>query len=160
MTVFSAKRVSRVQSLQLNDVIEKAFPLFEPINEKKWAYGWELELIYPKTEVIAEGLVFKTKGHATDEKIWTLTKLDKEQFQIEYLNIEHKFLLGNILINCEENSDSTTTAVVTYIYTALSEKGNNYIDTFTAEFFKNWLDSWEKSINYYLDTGTILEEPH
>ncbi len=37
MNVFSAKRVSRVQSLQLNAVIEKAFPLFEPINEKIWA---------------------------------------------------------------------------------------------------------------------------
>lgn len=145
MNVFSAKRVSRVQSLQLNAVIEKAFPLFEPINEKIWAQGWELELIYPNTEVIAEGLIFKTKGHATDKKIWIITKLDKEQFQIEYLNIELEFLLGNILINCEENSDSTTTAFVTYIYTALSEKGNNYIDTFTAEFFKNLVGFLGKS---------------
>lgn len=145
MNVFSAKRVSRVQSLQLNAVIEKAFPLFEPINEKIWAQGWELELIYPNTEVIAEGLIFKTKGHATDKTIWIITKLDKEQFQIEYLNIELEFLLGNILINCEENSDSMTTAFVTYIYTALSEKGNNYIDTFTAEFFKNLVGFLGKS---------------
>ncbi len=155
-----AKRATRTQNLRLNAPIDRVFPLFEPINEMKWAYGWKLELIYPKTEMIEEGLVFKTKGLASAEKIWIISKLDKEQFQIEYLNIEPEFLLGKILINCEKNSDNTTTAVVTYIYTALSERGNDYINTFTAEFFKNWLDSWEKAINFFLDTGTILKELH
>ena len=48
-----AKRATRTQNLRLNAPIDRVFPLFEPINEMKWAYGWKLELIYPKTEMIA-----------------------------------------------------------------------------------------------------------
>jgi len=136
------------------------FPLFEPINEKKWAYGWELDVIYPTTAQIEEGMVFKTRGHDLDEKIWTISKFDKKQFLIEYINIEPGSKLCKIQIQCKGNSDNSTTANVTYRLTALSEKGNDYIDTFTDKYYEKWIVSWQKAIHHYLETGTILKKPH
>lgn len=157
---FKAKQVTRSQEIRLDASIELVFPLFEPINEKKWAYGWDLEVIYPISEVVQEEMVFRTAGNVSDERIWTVSKFDRENHLIEYIYVEPSILLAKIQIRCNDSSGITTTAIITYNFTALSDKGNEFIDTFTDKYYKDWIASWQKAINFYLETGTILKEPH
>ena len=93
MDVFSAKRISKVQSLHLNAATEKIFPLFKPI-------------IARKIQTVRQRLL-----------LHTFTRLFRKR--------------------------GITTSII-----------------LPKSVLKNWLNSWEKAINYYLDTGTILEESH
>jgi len=39
---------------------------------------------------------------------------------------------------------------VTYIFTALSEEGNKFIDGFSEAYFSDYIDSWGVALNRFL----------
>ena len=47
---------------------------------------------------------------------------------------------------------------ILYTYTAVSAAGNNFIDSFTEEIFLEAVTFWEKSMNYFLETGERLKK--
>ena len=45
---------------------------------------------------------------------------------------------------------------ISYTYTGITPEGNAFIDDFTEEAFLEAVTFWEKSMNYYLETGNRL----
>ncbi len=155
---FIAQRVSRTQTICLSALPERVFPLFEPIGEKAWAEGWEPQMLFPASGVAEPGTVFTTRNSEGNESIWTMSVYDPVNFHLAYLRTTPGSLVGQIDIHCQEESDGTTGASVTYTFTALSEDGNEFTARFTEAHYQAMMADWERAINHYLAHGQVL--PH
>jgi hypothetical protein len=155
---FVAQRVSKTAVIQLNGSIEKVFSLFGAFEERKWADKWNPKLVYPLTERIEEGTVFKTKGHGHNEAgfLWIVTKYQPNEHLIQYL-VSTENRCWTIIIKCT-GSDKLTSAEITYSYTGLNLIGNQINPIAIQSIYKQNLKDWEKAINYYLQSGKTLKE--
>lgn len=156
MSSFKAKRVSRKFIHKIDSTPDKIFPLICPVKQLDWLDGWNFEMIYSESGISEEGCVFKTKHEGDVDTIWVITKHDVENFIIEYIRITPGVLIVKININLEHRYSNITDVNTEYIFTALSEKGNEFIEGKSSKQFFNMMKWWEKSINYYLDSGKKL----
>ena len=158
-TVFKAKRISRTSSIILNASLKTVFPLFGPIEEKKWAYGWNPQIIFSSTNRLEQKMIFKTGHREKDENdyIWIVSKLLPQQALIEYTVFASKKVWW-ITIQCQEKiSNQTTRAEITYTFTGLTEKGNAISAKHLARLYAHDLKDWEEAINYFLETGKTFQ---
>ncbi len=156
---FEAKRVSKTRDIVLNGRIEDVYPLFGAIEEKKWARGWDLELIYSETKLIEKNMIFTTKGkdEGENEYLWNVTQYKPEEYIIEY-TVSTGNRVWSILVICSEIDENNTKATISYTYTGLNSKGNELNESHIKRMYAEDLKDWERAINYYLETGGILIE--
>lgn len=158
-TVFKSERISKTSTITLNAPIDKVFPLFNPINEKEWAAGWNPHVLYPSTGSVEERMVFRTLSHhgQGSDSIWTITKYHPDQSFIEYFVFTSERLWW-ISIQCDEgNGGDKTVAKITYTYNGLTEAGNLMNEKALEAMFHSELKDWEEAINHYLLTGKRLD---
>ena len=154
-TNFKSEKVSKTATIILDENISTVFPLFGAFEERKWAKGWELDLIYPDTEIIEEGTTFKTKGHGHGESefLWIVSKYEPEKFLIQYLvSTENRY--WTITVTCKAIEADKTSAEITYAFIGLNEMGNKINEHFLALMYENDLKDWEEEINNYLKNSS------
>ena len=158
MKAFQAQRVSRSHTITLNDEPGKVFSLFTPEEEKNWAPGWDYIPLFPPDGKIEKDLMFLTTSHdhANVQAIWIVCNYKPLNYSIEYLRIEPENKIGKIEIICDDTGDGQTSATVTYTYTSLSIEGNLFIESFTEEYFSQYVTYWEEAITHYLKTGEMI----
>lgn len=78
MNSFKSVRVTKTGELNLSAPVNEVFPLFDPINEKKWAADWDFTAVFPNPAVAEPGFTFTTQRHHDPETVWVLSKLDRE----------------------------------------------------------------------------------
>jgi len=150
---FVSERASKSAVIIINGEVEKIFPLFGAFEERKWAEGWNPELIYPSAEIIEEGTTFKTNahGHGEAEFIWRVTKYEPAGFIIQYLvSTENRYWM--ITIKCSRAGVNKTSAEITYTYIGLNETGNKLNEHSLQRMFEHGLKDWEEAMNNYLKT--------
>ena len=164
-TTFKAKRISRTSSIILNASLKTVFPLFGPIEEKKWTHGWDPQIVFSSTNKLELKMVFKTQmtGHKEKEDsdcIWIVSRFLPQQALIEYTVFTFERVWW-ITIQCqEEKSNLTTRAKITYIFTGLTENGNSINQKHLARIYEHDLKDWEEAINYFLRTGKCIRQDH
>jgi hypothetical protein len=154
---FKAEHIKQSATIHLDAPINKVFPLFGPIREKDWAYGWNPQVIYPGDTLVAKQMVFRTQGglHGSPETYtWVIVNYEPLQSTIEYM-VSASERLWFITVSCRP-SGSDTLATVTYSYTGLTEEGNRKNKQAIIDMFASELKDWEAAINHYLKTGTQL----
>lgn len=151
---FIAEKISKTATIHLDGDVNNVFPLFGAFEERKWAEGFDPELIYPAIEVIEEGTIFKTGGRGLGESefIWRVLVFEAEIHLIQYLvyTVNRQW---TITINCTPLSKNKTEAKVTYTFTGLNEKGNEHNKQMLEIMFQHNLKDWEREINTYLVTA-------
>jgi hypothetical protein len=149
-------RISKCAVITLDGAIEKVFPLFGPVMEKAWAEDWNPEIIYPKSGVVEEHMVFRTKAHHPSEAFytWVITQYNPERYQIEY-TVSTVNRVWFIRVTCKPTA-SKTMAEICYTYTGLTESGDDLNRHALAKMYAKDLKDWEEAINYYLNTGKKL----
>jgi len=155
MSVQEHLRVKRSRTIEITGPIEAVFPLFEPMNEKKWVADWNPTVIYPPNGTVEEGLVFTTEKDG-EPAIWTLTHYNAGDHRVEYNKVEPGHVVINVAVRCEPGNDDTTRVTVSYTMTALSDRGQNSVAAFTDDHYEEWMAQWTRAINHYLATGTLL----
>lgn len=155
--MFTAERISKCSTILLNGSMEKVFPLFGPVLEKEWAYGWNPEIIYSVFGEVEEHMIFRTKAHHAPEDFytWVITQYDPDQHHIEY-TVSTPNRIWFIGVQCKA-SDGKTIATVCYTYTGLNETGNQLNRAALEKMFADDLKDWEEALNYYLANGKILQ---
>lgn len=150
-------QISKEAIISLNGNVKEVFPLFGYWEEKKWAYGWNPELVYPQEPAVNEGIVFKTKSSFSDESYytWIISKYQPEDYLLEY-TVSTVNRIWVIRVKCIDK-DKSTEAIIRYTYTGLNKKGIPYNKKALADIFKEDLNDWELAINHYLETGKILK---
>ncbi len=151
------KQISNTATIQLNDFVEKVFPLFSPLGEKKWVNGWDPLFLYPKSGEFSENLVFKTKSSNTIEKEfnWILSYLNQKDFIVVY-TVFTENRVWTIKVQCEKYGNKKTKAKIQYTFTGLNETGDKINKESLEKMFNQKLKNWEDAINYFLETGKML----
>jgi hypothetical protein len=149
-------RVVRTASFDLAGPKDVVFPLFGPDREREWAWGWRPEPVDPGRVVSEEGAVFMT-SHQGDRAVWVVSRYDPEAGEVEYVTFRHDDRLGVISIVVTPTAAGGSHVEVTYTFTALSEKGMQHIAHFTEEYYRAMMNTWQRAINHYLETGEVLK---
>jgi hypothetical protein len=151
-------RIQRSATIHLEATIDQAFPLFGPIREKDWAYGWNPQVVYPKDTLVEKHMVFRTQGglHGSPETYtWVIVNYEPSIATIEYMVTAFE-RLWFITVSCSA-AGLRTEATVTYSYTGFTEHGCRKNDQAITEIFASDLKDWQAALNHYLKTGTQLQ---
>ena len=86
MKYFKAEHCERECEIKLNGTVQDVFPLFTPLEEKKWAKNWDPVVIYPHSNKIEKGTVFRSYHHEEGYAYWVIADYDKKNYKIRYVN--------------------------------------------------------------------------
>ncbi len=126
------------------------FPLFSAEGEKSWVPGWDYKNLMGSTD-LHEDYIFITANHdhAASDAIWLVKRYQPEIYRIEFYKVEPGEKVGIVKVKCAEVSEYRTEVEVSYEYIALSEKGENFIETFTDRVYKEFIDEWRILLEAY-----------
>ncbi len=154
-----AERISRSAEIILNDRIDKVFPLFGPVREMDWEYGWNPEIVYTNDRLVEKGMIFKSPARFEGEQpyVWVITQYRPSEYLIEY-TVSSSDRVWFIQVGCEPIGTKTK-ANVSYTFTALNEHGAELNRIALEQMYSSNLKDWEEALNYYLKTGRALGSP-
>ncbi len=155
---FKAKRITRTYCQTINAIPEKVFPLLCPIREADWLDGWQYTMIYSESGLIETGAVFSTPHEGKEDTVWVVTKHDLEKHEVEFTRFTHKSITCVLKIVVRQKDENSSYVNISYTYTGITSKGNDFIDNYTQESFLEGVTFWEKSMNYFLETGERLKK--
>jgi hypothetical protein len=112
------------------------FPLFDPINEARWAEGWRMTPVQPVPFRVERNAVFLTESQG-GPAIWTIVRFEPEAHVIEYLVLVPGLMQRWITVRCAAEGDATRVSV-TYELTALGPEGNQALSRYDAAFIDAW----------------------
>jgi hypothetical protein len=148
---FKAEQFVQNASIVLSGNIEKVFPLFGAMEEKKWSEGWNPIPIFPASGNMQDGFIFQTPDHVPGASLltWVVSKYDLTRHQVQYI-ITGSNRVIMISINCSKLVENSTKAEITYQLTGLNEEGNEISHHLIDKMFEHNLKDWETAINNYL----------
>jgi len=155
---FRPQRITREYRQTIKATPEKVFALLCPVREAEWLDGWRYNTIYSESGLVEDGAVFNTPNEGEEDTIWIVTKYDSETLEVEFARFTHKSRTCVLRIAVKSKDENSSYVDVSYTYTGITPAGNNFIDNFTQEEFLELVTFWEKSMNYYLETGNRLNK--
>jgi len=154
---FQAKRISRSYRQTINATPDQVFPLICPVREAEWLEDWDFKMIYSQTGLAEEGAVFSTSYAGEEDTIWIITKHDPIKHEVVFVRVTPASRASILTVGIKEKDERSSYVDITYTYTAITDAGNTFIDNYTEEFFQRNMKHWEKSMNFFLETGNLLK---
>jgi hypothetical protein len=151
-------KVSREHSFTVALPASDAFPLFEPIGEKKWAEGWNPVFPSAGDLPLRDGSVFTVEaprpdGRGVMQSVWSVSLYAPPRL-IEYRNVVLGLRATRISVECVADGEKRTKVTVRYEYTGLSAEGDALIGQITPGHYAAMIDQWGEAIAAYLKRGT------
>ncbi len=154
MQITKPKRASHTYRQRLLATPDQVFPLLCPVRESEWAVGWLPERVISASGVAERDCVFITSDdHGTG--IWYVTRHEPENLFVEMLKIVPDVTACRLTIQLSPDT-SGCLADVTYTHTSLGPAGDDFVATFTSEYYKSFMEAWENELNHFLTTGRRL----
>jgi len=143
-------RVKHSADFQLEQPADVLFPLFSAEGEKFWVPGWDYKNIMGTTD-LHEDYIFVTENHdhASSNAIWLVKRYEPGKFFIEFYKVEPEDKVGIVSVKCSELSETSTNVNVVYEYIALSDKGSEFISSFTGQVYKDFIGEWQQLLEAY-----------
>jgi hypothetical protein len=154
---FQAKHITRNYEQTINAAPSKVFDLLCPVKEAQWLEGWDYTLLHSESGLAEEGCVFLSRQEGEKDTIWMITERDVHSREIEFVRATPESRIARLTIAVDEKAATVSKVKITYVITALCEEGNQFLEAFTEEKFTEVMKFWEKSMNYYLETGKKME---
>ena len=158
MNAFAGRRMVDNYHGKIDSSPGEVFPLLCPVREYDWLEGWACDMIYSDSGVAENNCVFKSEFHSGIEATWVTVKRDDEDFVFELIIFFPDIAVIRMDVSLAENGDGTTTLNWVRTMTGLSENGNQLLDQFTGEPFRQRMDWLIDSLNRYLKTGEKLKK--
>jgi hypothetical protein len=156
MSDFTAKRVVREYTQVANAAPDVVFPLLSPVKESEWLDGWKFTMLYSKSGEAETDCVYKTQHSVEEETLWTITKYDAEAMALEFVRLTNNVSVIKIEVAIEDNHNGSCIIRNKYTFTSISERGNEFVEGNSARSFEKMMQWREKSLNYYLGSGSKL----
>jgi len=143
-------RIKHTEEFQIDQPADVLFPLFSAEGETRWVPGWNYKNIMGHND-LHEDYIFVTENHdhALGEAVWLVKRYQPETHYVQFYKVEPVYRAGIITVKCNAISKSKTRVRVSYEYIALSEKGNDFIDSFTDEKYKQFIGEWKRLLEKY-----------
>lgn len=135
----------------------KVFPLLCPVRESEWLEGWKASVIHSLSGVVEKDAVFSTPHKSGSNTIWAVTHYDQEAFQVNFARVTDEVEVVFITIELEDNGDHCL-AHVEYKFVPFADGRKYHLEQSLPTRFPAMIDWWEKSLNHYLETGTMLTQ--
>ena len=153
---FTARRTTKTYRQAINAPPEKVFPLICPVREAEWLQGWRYAMIYSESGLIEEGAVFSTPHDGEADTVWIVTKHDPATREVEFTRFTPGSRICVLRIAVGAKAGTSSFVDISYTYTATTLAGNTFIESLTDEVFVEAVSFWERSMNYFLETGKQL----
>jgi len=146
------RKIKHTATFEMEQPVTELFPLFSAEGEKLWLPGWDYENIMGGTD-LHEDYVFLTKSHdhASTKAIWVVKEYDPDEYHVQFYKLEPEEKIGVIEVECIRLNKSSTKVQVSYEYIGLSEKGNQFIEGFTASEYEGFISEWETLLEKYFE---------
>jgi hypothetical protein len=113
-------------------------------------------MIYSESGLIEEDAVFSTPHEGEEDTVWIVTKHDPKKREVEFVRFTHESRICVLRIAVRAKAEHSSFVDISYTYTATTPAGNDAIDRLTQEAFVEGVAFWERSVNYFLETGRKL----
>jgi hypothetical protein len=133
---------------------EAVFPLLCPVREADWIEGWDPLLVVSDSGVAERDCVFVTPAQAADA-IWYITRHEPGSGIVEMIKMTPKVTACRLSIQLRA-VEGGCEADITYAHTSLGPDGDAFVASFTADFYRRFMQDWESRINHYLREGSAL----
>ena len=96
---FVSKSIRKQASITLHGPVDTVWPLFDPVNETKWAPAWQPEFVFPADGSVREGMVLRTASHGGEssalinERLHTVTSDSWSAFAAAHPDLFERGLL-------------------------------------------------------------------
>ncbi len=154
---FKSQRITREYRQTINATPETVFPLLCPVRETEWLDGWDYRMVYSESGLIEEGAVFSTEHAGEADTIWIVTRHNCKTREVEFTRFTHQSRICVLKIAVTAKNEKSSFVDISYSYTGITPAGNEFVDGFTEEAFAKAMFFWEKSMNYFLETGNKLK---
>lgn len=154
MTIVKPNRATRTYTQHLVAPPSSVFPLLCPVREADWIEGWDPPLVVSASGVAERDCVFTTSGAPVDA-IWYITRHEPEAGFVEMLKITPSVTACRLTIQLR-SSPGGCDAFIAYSHTSLGPEGDQFVASFTDDFYRDFMQTWESKINHYLHHGTAL----
>ena len=154
MHIKPPNRVSQTYRQRLLAAPTRVFPLLCPVRETEWANGWLPELVISASGVAELDCVFVTPADPVTA-LWYITRHEPEKLFVEMLKITPGVTACRVSIQLAAEG-SECIADVTYTHTSLGSAGDEFVAKFTGEYYRQFMQVWEKELNHFLTTGRRL----
>jgi len=149
---FMARVVSHSEEFFLERDIASVFPLFSPEGEKLWAPGWDYtNLLDSKGLQRDDVFLTDSHDHKSTNAIWIVSDYDPVKHYVSYYKVEPGEKVGKVVVECFQQTDTSTLVKVSYKYIGLSDSGNEFVAGFTKEAYKVFIDEWHSLLLRYFE---------
>ena len=148
------KHLEHRHVITLAGPLERVFPLFTPRGEIDWVPDWSPQFLYPADGVPVEGMVFRT-GAGEEVTLWACADWQPAAHRVRYARVTPASRFGFVEVTCGALDPARTQASVAYAFTALSEVGEAYLESLTAEAFVSMIEGWRESIDAFLGAPAV-----
>ena len=145
--------VRRDGQITLDASVKRVFPLFGPLNEAKWAPGWQPLIKYRGNTDL--GMVFTTNS-SPHPATWIVSLYDENSHSIQYTVVFGDDHVEQLDISCQAASAAETRCHIGYSMTALTDSARDAVENYTQEKHEQRIAHWQMAINHYLETGTRI----
>ena len=144
------KSVKHTHSYVLNQPVDVLFPLYSAEGEKLWVPGWDYTSPMNTTD-LHEDFIFLTgtHDHSSTQAIWLVKRYEPDVYFVQFYKVEPGDKVGIISVQCTPLAPDKTDTEVSYEYIALSEKGEQFIASFTAEHYVEYIGEWESLLKAF-----------
>jgi hypothetical protein len=152
MEIVRPNRATRSYRQRLVAAPSVVFPLLCPVREADWIEGWDPILVVSLSGVAETDCVFITSSAPIDS-IWYIIRHERQAGFVEMLKITPEVTTCRLKIQLRA-APGGCEADITYSHTSIGPKGDDFIASFTEEFYCKFMQDWESKINHYLRHGT------
>jgi hypothetical protein len=122
------------------------------VAEGKWVPGWDPEFVISSSGVAELDCIFQTFAEG-QRSVWIMNRYEPERLYLEIYKIMPGHTVGKLRIQLSLIGEDETLADISYEYTSLGNAGDVFLKGFTAEYYSEFMQRWEKALNHYLKTG-------
>lgn len=148
MEIKKPVRVTRTYTQRLVAAPSLVFPLLCPVRETDWIEGWNPIVVISNSGVAEPDCVFVTSA-TPNNAIWYITRHEPADGFVEMLKVTPQVTVCKLSIQLRPAAAGSE-ATITYCHTSLGPEGDAFIDTFTDEFYSQFMRDWESRLNHYL----------
>lgn len=156
--IHTPNRIKHSYTQSINGTPEQVFPLLCPVGELDWVPGWSIDWVISTTGLVEQECMFQTPpaAGAKNASIWIVSRHAPDDFQVEMYKVTPGLTVGKLTISLTASGDTDTRAQISYQFTSLGADGDALLESFTTEWYENFMRGWEAAMNHYLKTGELL----
>jgi hypothetical protein len=151
MRIIKPVRATRTFVQRLVAEPAAVFSLLCPVREAEWIEGWDPSLVISESGFAEPGCVFTTPARPIDA-VWFITRHERDAGFVEMIKITPGVTACQLTIRLRPVAAGSE-AEITYSHTSLGPAGDDFVASFTEEFYRRFMTDWESRLNHYLQHG-------